>query len=227
MQEFTTVEPVFKRWKRFYKVLYLRQSDSTAMKRVPQDFLCLKLTNTTIRESILLHAQTNQGDTMPTLYCAHGKESGPWGAKIKALADVAKGLGYRVESPDYSDLQDPDKRIERLLQLCGTGSADLLVGSSMGGYVATVASTVIRPKALFLMAPAFCLPGYAVQEPAPCADRTVIVHGWHDAVVPPDNSIRFARQHQAQLHLLDSDHRLNDQIPLLVCLFSRLLVELG
>jgi pimeloyl-ACP methyl ester carboxylesterase len=41
---------------------------------------------------------------------------------------------------------------------------------------------------------------------------TAIVHGWHDAVVPVDNSIRWAREHRAALHILDSDHRLEDQI---------------
>jgi hypothetical protein len=49
-----------------------------------------------------------------TIFFAHGKESGPWGTKFQALAEVAKGKGYRVENPDYSDLMDPDKRVERL-----------------------------------------------------------------------------------------------------------------
>jgi pimeloyl-ACP methyl ester carboxylesterase len=80
---------------------------------------------------------------MPTVYFARGKESGPWGAKIVALADVARARGYHVESPDYSDIQDADKRVERLLKHCGEKGADALVGSSMGGYVSTVASAVM------------------------------------------------------------------------------------
>jgi len=44
---------------------------------------------------------------------AHGKESGPWGNKIQALAEVAKYYEYRVESPDYSDLPDANSRVDR------------------------------------------------------------------------------------------------------------------
>ena len=39
-----------------------------------------------------------------------------------------------------------------------------------------------------------------------------IVHGWHDDVVPADNSIRFARDCKAELHLIDGDHRLTDNV---------------
>ena len=31
---------------------------------------------------------------------SHGKESGPWGTKIAALADIARAEGYEVESVD-------------------------------------------------------------------------------------------------------------------------------
>ncbi|MGH8540495.1 MAG: alpha/beta hydrolase, partial [Stenotrophobium sp.] len=41
--------------------------------------------------------------TSRNLVCfAHGKESGPWGTKITHLAEVARGHGYEVMSPDYS-----------------------------------------------------------------------------------------------------------------------------
>jgi len=77
------------------------------------------------------------------------------------------------------------------------------------------------------MAPAFYIPGYAVQEPVPVSPRVVVAHGWNDDVVPVDNSIRYARKYGAELHLLDSDHRLNDQIPMVVCLLGRLLDAVG
>jgi hypothetical protein len=40
----------------------------------------------------------------------------------------------------------------------------------------------------------------------------VVVHGWSDDIVPVENSIRWAREHRAALHILDSDHRLQDQL---------------
>ena len=39
-----------------------------------------------------------------------------------------------------------------------------------------------------------------------------IVHGWHDDVVPVNNSIRFARSCGATLHIVDGDHRLTANI---------------
>jgi len=162
------------------------------------------------------------------IYFAHGKESGPWGTKIVALAEVARQKDIPVESIDYSDLANPDDRVARLLEKCVETSNDVvLVGSSMGGYVSTVASENIRPAGLFLMAPAFYLDGYDCRNPAPHAGSTVIIHGWGDTVVPVDNSIRFARQQNVELHLVDGDHQLIGNLPFITALFSLFLDNLG
>jgi hypothetical protein len=42
-----------------------------------------------------------------------------------------------------------------------------------------------------------------------------------------ENSIRWAREHRAALHLLDSDHRLEDQIGAICGLLRAFLLELG
>lgn len=145
---------------------------------------------------------------------AHGKESGPWGSKIKHLAEIAERHGAEVISPDYSDLMDPDERVKRLLALpLPQHDLLLLAGSSMGGYVSTIASKQLRPAALFLMAPAFYLHGYAEQNPESFADATCIVFGWRDDIVPPEHGIRFAQKFRSQLQMIDSDHRLNDSLP--------------
>jgi hypothetical protein len=34
------------------------------------------------------------------VYFSHGKESGPWGSKIKRLAGIAQQKGYAVDSID-------------------------------------------------------------------------------------------------------------------------------
>lgn len=153
---------------------------------------------------------------------SHGKESGPWGTKITALAAIASGMGWGVESVDYTDLVDPDQRVTRLRNVAAQYSRErlVLVGSSMGGYVATVASETIRPAGLFLMAPAFFLPGYACQDPRPCAVRTTVVHGWNDDIVPVEHSIRWAREHRSELHLLRGDHPLTANLPVIEELFT-------
>jgi len=154
---------------------------------------------------------------------AHGKESGPWGSKIQALAEVAKFYDYRVESPDYSDLPDAKSRVARLLERCPENPGELiLVGSSMGGHVSLAASAALKPKGLFLMAPAIGLPGYA-PAPPPIAERTVIVHAWQDAVVPEAQVTAYARYHQTELHLVSSDHRLTSALPFIRLLFQEFL----
>jgi len=156
---------------------------------------------------------------------SHGKESSPWGSKIQALAKVAERLGGQVISIDYREhpkgvLHDQnapgeaDRRVGQLLSIEPPEHRKLvLVGSSMGGYVSTVATARLKVDGLFLLAPAFYLNGYDNQDPTPRAKRTMIVHGWGDSVVPVQNSIKFARLHQCDLHLLDGDHRLNDALP--------------
>ncbi|WP_298266514.1 YqiA/YcfP family alpha/beta fold hydrolase [Geobacter sp.] len=159
---------------------------------------------------------------------SHGKESSPGGAKITALSDVARERGFATESLDFTDLPNPDGRVQRFVDRYAHEKRPIvLVGSSMGGYVATVASSTVQPVGLFLMAPAFYLPGYAVQSPAPVAQKTVIVHGWNDDVIPAEHSIRFAGQHRAELFLVDGDHFLAGQLPFLVELFGLFLDRLN
>jgi fermentation-respiration switch protein FrsA (DUF1100 family) len=66
---------------------------------------------------------------------------------------------------------------------------------------------------VFVLAPAFFMPGYEQYTPRPPAGCPVtIVHGWNDTIVPPENSIRYAREHRSTLHLIDSDHRLSANV---------------
>lgn len=99
----------------------------------------------------------------------------------------------------------------------------MLVGSSMGAYVSTVAAEIIKPKGLFLIAPAFYLPGYARTEFKPTTANIEVFHGWEDDVVPPENAWRFCREHRARLHILDADHRLLSILPIMATAFSRFL----
>ena len=150
----------------------------------------------------------------PYVCFSHGKESGPWGSKISAMADLARDRGLEVESIDYRGMDDPLARVAKLVAHCQPLQKPLvLVGSSMGGHVAAAASAQLAAvRGLFLIAPAFYMPGYEALTPVPRAARITIVHGWRDDVVPVDNSIRFAREQHAGLHLIDGDHRLTDHI---------------
>lgn len=157
------------------------------------------------------------------VYFSHGKESGPWGSKITRLANVAKEHGCSVDSVDYSDTLDPDDRVERLVKILANVEEDVvLVGSSMGGYVSLVASEQFDVKGLFLLAPALFIEGYKKQA-YNCNTHAEIVHGWSDDIIPPENSIRFAKSVDCSLHLISGDHRLNSSLEVIERLFSHFL----
>ena len=150
---------------------------------------------------------------MTTVVFSHGQESGPWGTKIRAMAELVRGMGCEADSIDYQGIADPTERVAKLVAECG-GIDDtlILVGSSMGGHVATAAAEQVGAAGLFVIAPAYYMEGYEELTPPPPSIPTCIVHGWRDDVVPVDNSIRFARGCNAELHLIDGDHRLTDNI---------------
>lgn len=166
---------------------------------------------------------------------SHGQESGPQGTKINALSEVARSCGYDVESVDYTCTQDPDERVEMLIDYFGARHQNaekvsdtdklVLVGSSMGGYVSAVASSTLKPIGLFLMAPAFYIPFYKIPAPEPIAKQTLIVHGWRDDVVPVECSIKYARLYGSTLHLLDGDHRLTSSLSQIEELFADFLLK--
>jgi len=150
---------------------------------------------------------------MTTVIFSHGQESGPWGTKIKAMATMVKELGGSADSIDYQGIVDPGERVRKLITACeGLNDTLILVGSSMGGHVATAAAMELNAAGLFVLAPAYYMEGYEDLTPAPPGMPICIVHGWHDDVVPVENSIRFASGCKAELHLVNGDHRLTANI---------------
>ena len=150
---------------------------------------------------------------MTTIIFSHGQESGPWGTKIRAMAEQAKSLGCEADSIDYQGIADPTERVQKLVtEASGIEDRLILVGSSMGGHVATAAAERLGAAGLFVIAPAYFMEGHEELTPDPPTMPICIVHGWHDDVVPVENSIRFAKQCAASLHLIDGNHRLTANI---------------
>ena len=150
---------------------------------------------------------------MTTVIFSHGQESGPWGTKIRAMAERARSLGCEADSIDYQGIADPTERVEKCIRECAEIEDKLiLVGSSMGGHVATAAAERLGAVGLFVLAPAWFMEGYEDLTPEPPSMPVCIVHGWHDDVVPVENSIRYANSCGATLHIVDGDHRLTANI---------------
>ena len=166
--------------------------------------------------------------TLDTVVFSHGKESGPWGSKITAMAAMVRELGMAVQSVDYRGMDDPAARVDTLVDVVASlAGSYLLVGSSMGGHVSAAAATLTEPRGLFLLAPAFYMPGFEAHTPRAVGCPTVIVHGWRDDIVPVAHSIRWAAEQRAALHVLDSDHRLEDQLPSICGLLRSFIADLG
>jgi pimeloyl-ACP methyl ester carboxylesterase len=160
----------------------------------------------------------------PTVIFAHGKESGPQGGKILAMAEVAQARGLLTRSIDYRGIDDPAARVEKCSQIIETLDVPpVLVGSSMGGYVSTAVAALHPVDCLFLLAPAFGIEGYPDITGPNCPME--IVHGWRDDIVPCDNSIAFAAASSAFLHLIDGDHRLTAEIETICQLFDLFLAR--
>ena len=158
---------------------------------------------------------------------SHGKESGPWGSKIKRLANTAAKNGYQVDSIDYTDTLNPELRVERLVnELTGEKQDFLLVGSSMGGYVSLVAAERVNAQGVFLLAPALYMSGYEKHSYG-CTCPVEIVHGWSDEVIPVEHSIKYAKSNKSSLHLIQGDHRLNSSLDVVDALFSQFLDSLS
>src|ERR671923_3478 len=158
---------------------------------------------------------------------SHGAESAPWGRKITALAEVARSEGYETHSVDYRGIDEPRARVARLVEFCKELTGDLvLVGSSLGGYVAVTSASLLHARGLFLMSPALYLEGLPELRPGVIDCPAAVVHGWRDEVVPYEHSVRFAEKYHATLHLVESDHRLHNQIRFLKYLFEYFLVAL-
>ena len=91
---------------------------------------------------------------MTTVIFSHGQESGPWGTKIRAMAELVKGMGCAAESIDYQGIADPTERVHKCVRECAEIDDRLvLVGSSMGGHVATAAAAQVGAAGLFVLAP--------------------------------------------------------------------------
>lgn len=166
--------------------------------------------------------------TMPAVIFSHGQESGPWGTKIRSMAETVGELGCRVESIDYQGIADAGDRVRKLHEEVRASSESLvLVGSSMGGYVATAAAEKLDAVGLFVLAPAYYMPGFEAISPPRTDLPVVIVHGWRDDVVPVQNSIRFAEECHATLHIVDGDHRLTTNIEDINFLLARFVQQVA
>lgn len=164
------------------------------------------------------------------IFLSHGRRSRPDSPNMSKLSAISTAHGHHAESIDYTDLDDGDPRAERLTAIVESQTEPFcLVGASMGGYASMIAATAANLellKGIFLIAPALYLPRYGRQEIATNLPNIEIIHGWHDDVVIYEHSIRYARQAQCTLHLVDDNHRFTKNPAILGEYFTRFLANI-
>lgn len=162
---------------------------------------------------------------------SHGKESGPNGTKIQILRKVAEAQAFETESIDYTKCKTADERIKLLKEFIESKKPEsvVLIGSSMGGYVSTVAAYDYKLAGLFLLCPALYMEDeeYSIHNYLPRCNHIEIVHGWEDDIVPSENSIKFGRQTKAVLNLVDDNHRLANSHAFLAKRFEEFLKNIS
>ncbi len=158
---------------------------------------------------------------------SHGKDGEPWSRKIKGLVEIARAEGYHADSLDYRGIDSPRERVAKLVAYCQRLPGELvLAGSSLGGCVSVAAASLLHARGVFLLAPALLMEGLPPLRPRVIDCPTTIIHGWRDEVVPLEQSITFAREYRATVHILDTDHRMYDRLAIVNHLFEQFLIDL-
>jgi len=144
---------------------------------------------------------------------------------IHGLMGSGQGFKGTFLRQRFSDILTPDfpgtldERMQALSAILAEDESWILVGSSFGGLMATLAaaSWPERIQRMVLLAPALIWPDFMAQLPPPIAVPTAIYHGRNDSLIPLDQVQPLIEQvfSQATLHVVDDDHMLHDTMPLI------------
>jgi pimeloyl-ACP methyl ester carboxylesterase len=158
------------------------------------------------------------GGKMPHIVFSHGKESGPWGGKIRYLSAIAGTLGCTFDSLDYQGKSAPEQRVDLLTAYLknnlGSGQEQVvLVGSSMGACVSVEAAQRFPVAGLFLLAPALGLADGWDLGLEPIAGEVAVTHGWQDEIIPVQMVYNWCHRYHCTLHCVADSHRLLKALP--------------
>jgi predicted alpha/beta-hydrolase family hydrolase len=165
---------------------------------------------------------------------SHGSDSGPDATKVSALARVAERLGWSTQRPDYREddaaghAGSVPVRVARLIDAMRRAPRPLvLAGSSMGAFVSGLASLEAGCDGLFLVALPITIPECPSRFDMASGVSGMLVHGWRDELCPADAALAFARERRIPALMLDGDHRLSDQVPMIERQFRLFLESLA
>jgi predicted esterase YcpF (UPF0227 family) len=163
------------------------------------------------------------------MYYIHGFLSSPNGTKgtlLKNSLDVIP-IKYRYCEPDDLVISDC---INRIKQVVKKDAHPILIGSSLGGYLAARTALEIPVSTLILLNPAIIPPDENLNKISDMPKRilnsmmddrlfsekihgTIIIFiGTNDTIVPNRWGIDFAKAQEAEIHFFHDDHRFSKNI---------------
>lgn len=145
---------------------------------------------------------------MKTIF-AHGLEGSPEGNKATYSRET-----FGAVTPDFQGMELFD-RVDLLKEHLKENSDVLLIGSSMGGAAALLASHDVKPKKLLLLAPALHYP--ECQDAGfPEGLETIIIHGTGDEIIPIRYSEVASKKFGCKLIVVEDNHSLRGSKDLII-----------
>jgi predicted esterase YcpF (UPF0227 family) len=176
------------------------------------------------------------------LYYLHGYQSSPTSTKgvlfTKKLS--AKAIQYRENNPDELVIADCLKKISHEIQ---NDHEVVLIGSSLGGFLAATTTFTHPVKQLILLNPAVIPPTTPLESINDILQRILkemidprlfqqklqtkidILVGTEDTVVPQEWIMRFATVQEATVHFYHDDHRFSNYLQQLPTIIKTILHE--
>jgi len=174
------------------------------------------------------------------LYYIHGYLSSPDGAKGTLFSNKlqAKAIQYRDVPPEELVVSDC---LEKISEAIGDDTSAVLIGSSLGGFLAAKTAQLTHVSKLILINPAIIPPSVDISLIDDMPQRIledmqdeklflstidsdiILLVGTNDDLVPNEWSVEFAKAQEARLHFFHDDHRFSTYLPHLPDIISSFL----
>lgn len=140
----------------------------------------------------------------------HGLGGSSQGVKSTFLREIFP----EIIIPDF--VGTLDERMDQLDKILGTGKDWKIIGSSLGGLMATLAakSTPERIDRMVLLAPALTWPGFTEDLPGKLETPAIVYLGKYDNLMPINDLLPIVKNvfSNMVLHVVDDDHGLRETI---------------
>jgi predicted esterase YcpF (UPF0227 family) len=176
----------------------------------------------------------------PSIYFIHGYQSSPDGDKATLLRDSLGVIPIRYRDCAPEDLII-SSCVNEIRKAIIASSHPVLIGSSLGGFLAAKTALSLERSTLILLNPAIIPPDVDIKNITDMPQRIltemqdielfekkinariILIIGTNDIVVPNRWGIDFAKAQEAEIHFFHDDHRFSRNLDNLPIIISKLL----